>query len=151
MTDRAIHFKAKLCPNFAVEQAKRRLLVDHTYFDFSLVGDKLSYTTGADAIGQSLKSVLKDEPLGSSILISVSSKLKRNIRTFPMKLMMTLSSADALESGAIRWLPHGRLFIVVDAKKFEKDVMPKYFGHCMLFKSFLRQVVRIAFDNFAHA
>eukprot|EP00814_Leptocylindrus_danicus_P010256 CAMPEP_0116030308 /NCGR_PEP_ID=MMETSP0321-20121206/16776_1 /TAXON_ID=163516 /ORGANISM="Leptocylindrus danicus var. danicus, Strain B650" /LENGTH=427 /DNA_ID=CAMNT_0003505087 /DNA_START=38 /DNA_END=1321 /DNA_ORIENTATION=- len=137
--------------NCSASEAAKLLLVDHTYFDFSLVEDKVLLFRGATAVGQSLKSVLRDEPQSIWNMIEVSSQLKRNILTFPMKLMILLSSLDVSEiSDGIKWLPHGRSFIVLDPKKFEKDIMPKYFGHLRLFKSFLRQVNLWGFKRITH-
>lgn len=50
---------------------------------------------------------------------------KDNAKIFPQRLMEILSEEDNEE--AIRWLPHGKAFIVVNRQKFSDAVLPRYF------------------------
>mmetsp|Transcript_3934 Transcript_3934/g.6014 ORF Transcript_3934/g.6014 Transcript_3934/m.6014 type:complete len:459 (+) Transcript_3934:77-1453(+) len=111
-------------------------LVDHTYFDFSLVDDSL-ITDESIIIGQNLKAALKAEEMNFTNCIMISSRIMRNIQIFPMRLMDMLSRSEV--SSVITWLPHGRSFIVRDPKTLEDDLIPRFFKP-MKFKSFLRQV-----------
>jgi len=111
-------------------------LVDHTYFDFSLVDDSL-ITDESIIIGQNLKAVLTAEEMNFTNCVMISSRIMRNIQIFPMRLMDMLSRSEV--SSVITWLPHGRSFIVRNPKTLEDDLIPRFFKP-MKFKSFLRQV-----------
>lgn len=57
--------------------------------------------------------------------------------TYPVKLHQIL--ADPRWSDVIAWLPHGRSWRILQQKRFEKEVIPLYFGHGR-YSSFARQV-----------
>lgn len=57
--------------------------------------------------------------------------------SFPMKLFQILSEES--NEPIISWMQHGRAWIVHDADKFEKELIPKYFK-LTKFSSFTRQV-----------
>ena len=57
--------------------------------------------------------------------------------SFPMKLFQILSEES--NEPIISWMHHGRAWIVHDADKFEKELIPKYFK-LTKFSSFTRQV-----------
>lgn len=56
---------------------------------------------------------------------------------FPIKLHRILCSKKYED--IIRWLPHGRSWIVLDSKAFEEEVIPHFFHHGR-YSSFMRQV-----------
>ena len=127
---------SSMVPN---EKDTSLVVVDHTYYDFSLSENISPGMKNVAALGQSIDSVLRNEKVSVLNTIMVHYNQKRNCQTFPMRLMKMLSSSDVSEG--IQWLPHGRSFIVVDSKKFEEEIIPRYFTQLTLFKSFLRQVV----------
>lgn len=57
--------------------------------------------------------------------------------SFPIKLHRILCRKQ--NEGIIRWLPHGRSWIVLDIKAFEEKVIPNFFHHGK-YSSFMRQV-----------
>jgi HSF-type DNA-binding len=61
--------------------------------------------------------------------------------TFPLTLYGLLQSVnESGEDEIVHWLPHGRAFLVVNKKRFVKEVLPKYF-HCQQhYTSFQRQL-----------
>lgn len=69
--------------------------------------------------------------------ICKASPKKEKDRSFPEKLHKILSNPTFQH--IITWLPDGRSWRVLDAKKFEKEVIPLYFRH-RNFASFMRQV-----------
>jgi hypothetical protein len=60
--------------------------------------------------------------------------------TFPMKVheMLAETEEDGL-AGIVSWKPHGRAFVIRNAKKFAEKVLPRYFGRTK-FLSFQRQL-----------
>ena len=63
---------------------------------------------------------------------------------FPVKLYHMLEMADSPTSSgflsdAIRWLPHGRAFTVIDETKFIQFIAPMYFKMKKV-RSFYRQL-----------
>jgi hypothetical protein len=65
---------------------------------------------------------------------------KSSAETFPKKLhkIVERSEIDGY-SDIINWLPHGRAFMIHDAKKFNSDILSKYF-YLSQFASFKRQL-----------
>ena len=59
--------------------------------------------------------------------------------SFPLQMMDILSNEDP---SIIRWLPHGKGFIVADKKRFAAEVMPKYFSRASKYTSFTRKLNR---------
>jgi HSF-type DNA-binding len=61
--------------------------------------------------------------------------------TFPLTLHNLLHSVnESGEDEIVHWLPHGRAFLIVNKKRFIKEVLPKYF-HCQQhYTSFQRQL-----------
>jgi hypothetical protein len=57
--------------------------------------------------------------------------------TFPVKLHGILSNPEY--ESVISFLPHGRSWRIHDQKRFEDEILPKYFRHGR-FSSFTRQV-----------
>jgi hypothetical protein len=58
-----------------------------------------------------------------------------------MTKMMELLSNE-VNSEIITWLPHGNGFIILDKKRFTKELMPKFFGKKSKFTSFTRKLNR---------
>ena len=58
------------------------------------------------------------------------------VPNFVAKMHAILSRSDLSE--IIGWLPHGRSWMILNPKKFEKEVLPVYFEHAKL-SSFIRQ------------
>lgn len=61
-------------------------------------------------------------------------------KIFPMRLMEVLQ--DGANSDSIRWLAHGRAFIIHNKKLFESGVMPKFFPRKSKYSSFTRKLNR---------
>ena len=61
----------------------------------------------------------------------------RSKETFPTKLHTILSNPQY--RNIISWLQHGRSWKVLDPKRFQEEIVPKYFRHRKL-SSFMRQV-----------
>jgi hypothetical protein len=57
-----------------------------------------------------------------------------------LQLKEILSDPD--NKAAIRWLPHGKSFLVLDRKKFVQMVLPKYLGKATKYTSFTRKLTR---------
>eukprot|EP00557_Chaetoceros_sp_GSL56_P000471 CAMPEP_0176489718 /NCGR_PEP_ID=MMETSP0200_2-20121128/7456_1 /TAXON_ID=947934 /ORGANISM="Chaetoceros sp., Strain GSL56" /LENGTH=521 /DNA_ID=CAMNT_0017886915 /DNA_START=130 /DNA_END=1695 /DNA_ORIENTATION=+ len=68
--------------------------------------------------------------------------------SFPLK-MMTLLNEGHQYSDIISWLPHGRGFTILDKKRFETEVMPKYFQDSK-YTSFTRRLRRWNFRIQTH-
>lgn len=64
--------------------------------------------------------------------------------TFAEKLMLVLSSKEC--ANAIRWMPSGVAFCVVDATELVKSVLPKYFKEAK-YASFTRKLNRWGFKH----
>ena len=62
---------------------------------------------------------------------------RRGIDTFPKKLMRMLSQEGI--DHIIKWLPHGRAFIIRNREMFDSEVRPRFFKPTK-FQSFLRQI-----------
>ena len=58
------------------------------------------------------------------------------VPNFVAKMHAILSRADLVD--IIGWLPHGRSWMILNPKKFEKEVLPVYFDHRKI-SSFIRQ------------
>ena len=58
------------------------------------------------------------------------------VPNFVAKMHAILSRSDLSE--IIGWLPHGRSWMILNPKKFEKEVLPVYFAHAKI-SSFIRQ------------
>jgi len=58
------------------------------------------------------------------------------VPNFVCKMHAILSRSDLSE--IISWLPHGRSWMILNPKKFEKEVLPVYFDHAKI-SSFIRQ------------
>lgn len=65
---------------------------------------------------------------------------EEDAKIFPMRLMEVLQ--DESNSESIRWLPHGRAFIIYNKKLFEAEVMPKFFPRKSKYSSFTRKLNR---------
>jgi hypothetical protein len=61
-------------------------------------------------------------------------------KIFPQRLMEILQ--DERNAEAIRWLPHGRGFIVTSRELFQERVMPRYFSRKAKYSSFTRKLNR---------
>jgi len=72
------------------------------------------------------------------------SKEEHHSVTFPQRLMEML--ADDYFSDAISWLPNGHGFIILNRKKFSKEVLSKYFKKTK-FVSFTRKLIRWGFQT----
>ena len=67
---------------------------------------------------------------------------------FPVKLHELLAWADTAEmSHIVSWLPHGRMFRVLDKDAFMEKVLPLFFK-ATKFRSFTRQVRYAAFIEY---
>lgn len=62
---------------------------------------------------------------------------------FPLLLMSILDEYDR-ESDIIKWLPHGRGFVICEKKRFEAEILPKYFKQSK-YASFTRRLNRWRF------
>lgn len=71
----------------------------------------------------------------SSTIATTASTHKKGV--FPGKLMDIL--AEHSTAHIISWCPHGRAFIVLNVRKFEKQVLPRYFKTTQA-KSFRKQL-----------
>jgi len=96
-------------------QLKRSPKVNHSYTDYATFSRE-------DA-----------SRMSSNSYMSNSGKKK----LFPSKLMDILTT-DGNES-AICWCPHGRAFKVINAKRFEQTVLPRYFKTSLM-RSFRKQL-----------
>lgn len=80
--------------------------------------------------------------------IERSTKSKRNCdaarNTFPKTLKYILSQPTL--TSIVSWLPHGRSFLVHNAKKMESEVLPRFFKQTKI-KSFLRQLNKWGFKR----
>lgn len=113
-----------------------RVYVDHTYIDFTFVDDS-KVTETSYVVGEKIEAILKrsgnttaeDLVVYGGIIRSDAKTNKiiriRNMDSFPKKLMRMLDEDP--DPSAITWLPHGRAFIIRDAKKFINEVHGKYF------------------------
>lgn len=64
-----------------------------------------------------------------------------NKKKFPVLLHRMLEAVDGSnESLLVRWLPHGRAFVVLNKVRFEKEVLPVYFPGQTRYASFQRQL-----------
>lgn len=63
---------------------------------------------------------------------------------FPQILMRILS--DPANADSITWLPNGKAFVIINAEKFTKNVLPKYFGKTK-YASFTRKLCRWNFSR----
>jgi len=72
---------------------------------------------------------------------SISSSTRRTKSEFPIKLYAMLELAELLFkfSRAVRWLPHGRAFRILNKTKFLKEVVPVFFNQTKI-RSFNRQL-----------
>jgi HSF-type DNA-binding len=62
-------------------------------------------------------------------------------KMFPIQLYRMLKAVDGTQhSLLIRWLPHGRAFVVLEANRFAAEVLPTYFPSQTKFTSFQRQL-----------
>ena len=66
-------------------------------------------------------------------------KVKKN---FPQKLFEILESPE--HENILKWLPGGKAFIIMDKKRFAKDLLPNYFKQTQ-FTSFTRKLSRWKF------
>lgn len=62
---------------------------------------------------------------------------------FPSRLMEILD-VESKDGDIVAWLPHGRGFTIQDKKRFESDVLPKYFKEAK-YTSFTRRLNRWSF------
>eukprot|EP00814_Leptocylindrus_danicus_P009612 CAMPEP_0116046774 /NCGR_PEP_ID=MMETSP0321-20121206/28470_1 /TAXON_ID=163516 /ORGANISM="Leptocylindrus danicus var. danicus, Strain B650" /LENGTH=747 /DNA_ID=CAMNT_0003528475 /DNA_START=157 /DNA_END=2401 /DNA_ORIENTATION=- len=128
--------------------SRRSNVVDHTYVDYSICEDH----EGALLIGNPIH-FMRDEE-GQVFKIDIqdpitrSSKFKRNCdaarNTFPKTLRFILSQPNL--TSIVSWLPHGRSFLVHNAKKMESDILPRFFKQTKI-KSFLRQLNKWGFKR----
>jgi len=72
------------------------------------------------------------------------SKENDDSKIFPQKLMEILS--DESNHEAIRWLPHGQSFKIINRHKMTNEVLPKYFPKAK-YTSFLRKLNRWNFTR----
>jgi HSF-type DNA-binding len=62
-------------------------------------------------------------------------------KKFPMQLYRMLEAVEGTNHSLIvRWLPHGRAFVVLDKTRFETEVLPLYFPQQSRYASFQRQL-----------
>lgn len=64
---------------------------------------------------------------------------------FSLQLMEILGTEE--NQDMIRWLPHGKGFIIADKKRFAAEVLPKYFSRKSKFTSFTRKLNRWNFTR----
>jgi hypothetical protein len=95
---------------------KPRAFMNHSYRDFSSV-----VACGNDEVPTSIEAM-----------------------SFPQKVHHMLSQPESEKW--IRWMPHGRAFLVVVPKMLESKILPKYFGHSR-YSSFLRQLSNHGFKH----
>ena len=86
-------------------------------------------------------------PALSSIRIPVSSPapapfLSSIRNTFPMKLFEILEKNDHCD--ILRWVPSGKAFIILDKRRFAKEILPMHFKKAQ-YASFVRKLTRWQF------
>ncbi len=64
---------------------------------------------------------------------------------FPLKLHEIIS--DERNFDIIQWLPSGKAFIIVDKKRFAKEILPRFFTQQCKFTSFTRKLTRWRFNR----
>jgi len=83
------------------------------------------------------KNTYRDYSRSVSDLTSALPRATSKRATFPVLLHRILSNPDY--SDIISWLPHGRSWRVLKPKRFEANIIPRYFDHTK-YPSFCRQV-----------
>lgn len=87
--------------------------------------------TSSTSLGRSPTNKYQDH---SRLEINIESKKKSS---FPSKLHAIVSNPGYQH--AIRWLPHGRSWCIINPSILEKEIIPRHFRHAKL-SSFIRQV-----------
>jgi len=79
--------------------------------------------------------------MAASTSTSISSSTIRAKSEFPIKVYAMLELAENLFefSQAVRWLPHGRAFKILNKVKFMDEVVPLFFNQTKI-RSFNRQL-----------
>eukprot|EP00814_Leptocylindrus_danicus_P020099 CAMPEP_0116039464 /NCGR_PEP_ID=MMETSP0321-20121206/23587_1 /TAXON_ID=163516 /ORGANISM="Leptocylindrus danicus var. danicus, Strain B650" /LENGTH=340 /DNA_ID=CAMNT_0003518709 /DNA_START=96 /DNA_END=1118 /DNA_ORIENTATION=+ len=123
----------------STHEVERRLVVDHSYADFSSVNDS-ALDESVAFYGETLQSILqKGGATRTEDVVKCRYAIKRSMKTFPEKLMEVLSRSDDADCvRCITWLPHGRSFKIIDQDYFMKEICPRYFKATQ-YKSFTRQ------------
>lgn len=132
-----------------------RMMVDHTYVDFSVLGeDELALLEEnkngnlEDSPEQKISGLSSEEEEERARTLR---KLKRMfgslgptrknsggvVQPFPEKLMDVLDRDDM--GDVLSWMPHGRAFIVKQPRVFDAEVLPRFFKQSK-FTSFTRQL-----------
>jgi len=73
-----------------------------------------------------------------------------DVDSFAADLMYMISSEANDSNSAVQWLPDGNGFIIRDQKKFEEQVLPRYFGPNCIFQSFVRRLYRYDLQQLCH-
>lgn len=91
-----------------------------------------------------------DNPMNR--MLAAAAMIDTSIRgaqvSFPLKLQRILDKleADGGVADVVAWQPHGRAFLVKNASRFVREVMPKYFSMSK-FSSFQRQLHMYSFNR----
>lgn len=115
-------------------------VVEHNYIDYSQVNDEEAEYASCSIIGTGIKDLLYCNSIPIATPISKPEPCKIAISdpcTFPKKLYIILSIPQY--NHIVRWLPHGRSFIICDPVKLAKDIFPKFFK-LKKYNSFIRQL-----------
>lgn len=97
-----------------------------------------------------VRDVAPDNPMNR--MIAAAAMIDTSIRgaqvSFPLKLQRILDKleADGGVADIVSWQPHGRAFLVKNASRFVREVMPKYFSMSK-FSSFQRQLHMYSFNR----
>lgn len=128
---------------------KSKTKVDHTYSDYSafdeeclgLLEKNSDLTTKSDYNMSSEQKEERDKSLAQLKLIFGDAPTRKNsggvVQPFPEKLMEVLDRGDM--EHIVRWMPHGRSFLVLHPQSFVKEVLPRFFKQSK-FMSFTRQL-----------
>lgn len=128
-----------------------KMMVDHTYSDYSVFDEEVlamleKNSEASEFLSKdtSLSTAEKQERVKSLDQLKKifgDAPTRKNsggvVQPFPEKLMEVLDRGDMDE--IVRWMPHGRAFMVLQPQAFVKEVLPRFFKQSK-FMSFTRQL-----------
>jgi len=130
--------------NNKIIRPNNHLMVDHTYTDYSIINEEDDVKILEEESPQLSKPCSRKEAEVREKLKGMTcayGPLRKNAggvtQPFPGKLMEVLSRSDLAE--IIEWMPHGRAFLVKQAKAFASLVLPRFFKQSK-YLSFTRQL-----------
>jgi len=138
-------------PRLVHAPPKNKMMVDHTYSDFSVFDeDTLALLEKNSVVGDFVAKDSTMSPEEKEERVKSIAQLKKIfgdaptrknsggvVQPFPEKLMEVLDRGDMED--IVRWMPHGRAFMVLQPQSFVKEVLPRFFKQSK-FMSFTRQL-----------